>query len=61
MKGPCLNCTKRTIQPNCHSTCEAYLNYRKQLNEINEKRQSRVDLESEFYAIRKSKFKRLKK
>lgn len=22
--SPCLNCSKRTIKPNCHATCEDY-------------------------------------
>ena len=25
--APCKNCQERTIEPNCHSTCEKYLKY----------------------------------
>lgn len=28
MKSPCKGCTERSVQPNCHSTCERYLAYR---------------------------------
>ena len=28
MKAPCLGCESRTVQPNCHMTCERYLQYR---------------------------------
>ena len=25
--APCKNCKERTIEPNCHTTCEKYLKY----------------------------------
>lgn len=43
---PCKGCTDRTIEPNCHSTCEKYLaakekNEQIQTNLKNQKRRSR--------------------
>lgn len=28
MDAPCKGCLDRTVTPNCHATCEAYLAYR---------------------------------
>lgn len=36
-KGCCYNCPDRTIEPNCHTTCERYLKDKKELFERNEK------------------------
>lgn len=32
-KAPCLKCEER--HPNCHSTCEKYVSYRKDLDKYN--------------------------
>ena len=31
----CNGCQDRTIEPNCHTTCELYLEYRKELDKRN--------------------------
>lgn len=33
--GPCLNCKDRSV--GCHSTCDKYINFRKELDNHNEK------------------------
>ena len=37
MNAPCKGCTARTVQPNCHTTCEKYLAFvagREKIREI---------------------------
>lgn len=44
--GPCYNCTKRTLK--CHSKCEAYLSWKKEIDKVSEKRKAI----QHFYKIR---------
>ena len=32
INAPCKNCPDRTIEPNCHTTCKTYKEWRKQEN-----------------------------
>lgn len=40
LKAPCLNCENRFL--GCHSSCNNYQSFRKQLDIINTKRQERI-------------------
>lgn len=46
----CLNCKDR--HENCHSTCEKYLKFKKELEEINEAKRKHYDLKNYFYSDR---------
>lgn len=35
MTAPCKGCDRRTVHPNCHSTCKAYKEYAEERNRIN--------------------------
>lgn len=37
MTAPCKNCPDRTIEPNCHTTCKKYLEWRKFVDETRQK------------------------
>lgn len=37
MTAPCKNCPDRTIEPNCHTTCKKYLEWRKAVDETRQK------------------------
>lgn len=32
---PCMFCEDRTVEPNCHSTCSAYADFRKRVEQLN--------------------------
>ena len=51
----CLDCTKRHV--GCHSTCEDYLKFRKELDELNKQKRKERDME---YASRPTWKKRRK-
>lgn len=55
----CLNCERRF--PNCHSTCEDYIQEKKALNDFNEK--IRLDKEEygKFYEYRSQCFRKYSK
>lgn len=40
MINVCKDCPYRTVEPNCHTTCERYLAAKAQLGEANKKRRT---------------------
>lgn len=38
--GPCKGCKDRTVEPNCHTDCPRYLEWRKGVDERREKRRA---------------------
>ena len=60
VQGSCKGCTRREV--GCHSKCEDYKEYRKQIDEINEKAQKIEQENIQIIDIRaKNKIKRLKR
>jgi hypothetical protein len=58
MKAPCKDCPNRKV--GCHSTCEKYLDYRKEVDKINkikfaEKEQRRFITEHNFALSKRTK------
>lgn len=47
----CINCTERRVEPNCHLTCEEYLESKRQA----ELTKAKAQLDSNYYAYVKSK------
>lgn len=41
---PCKDCTERTIEPNCHSTCERYLDMVERNRVLKEKKEKALVL-----------------
>lgn len=37
MDGPCKGCEDRCIEPNCHTTCQKYLDFLNRLKVVNQK------------------------
>ena len=46
----CLNCKDR--HEKCHSTCEKYLKFKKELEELHEAKRKQYDLEDYYYNSR---------
>lgn len=56
LNGPCFKCTKRRM--NCHSECEDYISFKKELdahNEMIRKKKMADQPNRRFYAVRNSK------
>lgn len=53
LKAPCLNCPDR--KEGCHSKCKKYIQFRKELDIINETEQKRKQTNQVFYSRRKTK------
>ena len=34
----CKDCKNRSVEPNCHTTCESYKKYKKEKEDISEKK-----------------------
>jgi hypothetical protein len=51
MRAPCKDCPDR--HELCHAHCEKYIEYRKQLDEVREKRMMEAEINSTHYAMRK--------
>ena len=46
MKSPCKGCTEetgRSVEPNCHMTCEKYLEFRRQRDKENAERNEAIE------------------
>ena len=54
--GPCQNCQDR--HPGCHGECIAYLNFRKEREEVYERRKAAMDAYSFTLEVRKVSMKR---
>ena len=44
MRAPCKDCPDRTVEPNCHTTCAKYLEYRAILDERNENKRLQKEI-----------------
>lgn len=61
-QSPCKGCTfetGRSIEPNCHTTCGKYLNYKRELKKWKEPVKEGQDIEtamSELYSSRRARF-----
>lgn len=53
----CKDCPDRSVQPNCHSTCEGYLHRCKVNEELREKRRKIRDEKDFRYAVKSSQVK----
>ena len=42
MNAPCKGCPNRTVEPNCHMTCETYLAFRAERDRVIQERQATV-------------------
>ena len=49
-QSSCLGCKERVADPNCHTTCEKYIAFRKGLDDFNEKQY----VEKKMYMIAQS-------
>lgn len=54
--SPCLDCKERILK--CHSTCDKYINYRKDKDTLNRKIKDVKDKESMFYDLKHKAYKR---
>lgn len=50
MKGPCLGCTDRHL--GCHSECERYKQYQRNLEEAKQKEQQQKDYRNQYFDAR---------
>lgn len=49
--GPCTrDCENRCVEPNCHMTCEAYLNWRKS---VDRQREAAIEYRKDILAKKK--------
>ena len=55
--NPCYGCTERVV--GCHSNCEAYHRYQKQLAEEHDKKQTVKNVEDSYCCYYKQKIKAL--
>ena len=53
MSKSCLNCTKRKV--GCHTTCESYIQYKKEKEELNNKIKKQNQIHYDFYGIKRNK------
>ena len=44
--SPCKGCTSRTVEPNCHTDCPAYLAFRAKIDADLAKRYAKIDLDA---------------
>lgn len=51
--APCKGCTDRTIEPNCHMTCERYLSFRGDLDKKKQQKRRKDDIERPIRRYRK--------
>ncbi len=49
----CKDCKKRN--PGCHSDCQDYISFKKELDEYNSKRKEEADIESLYWNYKKNK------
>lgn len=47
--GPCKDCKNHTVEPNCHTNCELYKKYKKDKEEINERKKKLNALDCWFF------------
>ena len=45
----CKDCKDRSVEPNCHTTCESYKKYKKEKEDINKKKTKLNALDSWFF------------
>ena len=57
---PCKGCTKRTVHPNCHMTCTAYLEFRAYQDKKNDDIRQAYD-EEVFYNTVAQTIRRIRK
>lgn len=50
VKGPCQNCPDR--RPSCHSECERYKQYQKDLEEAKQKERQQKDYRGQYFEAR---------
>lgn len=50
IKVPCKGCTKRCLH--CHSSCEQYAEYRKQIEAHRAREKAEYDTESFFFSVK---------
>lgn len=46
LNSPCKSCTSRTVEPNCHTDCPAYLAFRASIDEAAQKRHAESGLDA---------------
>ena len=59
MKKSCKDCTDRYI--GCHSKCETYIQFKKEKEEINKKKEKERKINEDFYSVRNAAVKRKKR
>ena len=57
MKAPCKDCKDRN--PMCHSTCENYIQFKKESDRIRDKRGKAVEKDRHFREIEDKRYKRM--
>lgn len=57
MTAPCKNCNDRNSM--CHSTCVNYIQYKKEVDRIRDKRGEAKELEYSFHLIETRRLKRI--
>ena len=50
-KSPCKDCVDRQV--GCHSTCEKYIAFRKELDDLHEVVERKKRMENDYFKIRK--------
>ena len=53
--SPCLNCENR--QPNCHSSCKRYKQFRHKVDMYNKELNKQRQFEKDYYLYKESKYK----
>ena len=59
MKNPCKDCTERNIE--CHCGCDRYKEYKRQLQEVKNKKWEQNKINSTCYTLVDNRFRSLKK